>query len=279
MGNYYFVKVPRENEYTAESAVSLFSGLLNLEKPGILSRLLGKKVASISFEIGSFSQQIFFGVFVPESLFSYFESQLLASYPSAVLEKMRDPLLYGHPEFISGSKSDNKGIPKLVRDDNFYFGQMVSGNSYLYPLKTYRDFKNVDPLAGILGVLSKLKANDYALVQLILSGAGSWQSYAQNLIKKGIVDEKGYVRKRTDERQISEKISQAGFRCTINLLASSQAVLSSLAGAFGTYSRPDGNSLKLKKPNLLTKNRVLNSIKNRTPSKDQILNVAELASL
>jgi len=257
----YKILVPRESEYNPESAVSLFSGLLNLDRPSVIKQLFGKKSAYISFEIASIAQLICFSVRLPKAIYPHFESQIIASYPHSIIEKVNDP------------------VEKIINQSTLYIGQMIPGSYEYYSLKTYKDFKEVDPLAGLLGVFSKCKADEFALVQYILTSAGNWQSYAQQLIEKGVTTADGHIKSRTDERQLNEKISQSGFNTTINVVGSSPAILSSLSGAFGTYSRPDGNSLRLVKPNVLAKKKVLKSIKDRIPSKNQVLNVLELASL
>ena len=54
---------------------------------------------------------------------------------------------------------------------------MKLNGTYLYPIKTYSEFKDVDPLASLLAVLSKAQPNDRIVIQYLLNPVGSgWQS-------------------------------------------------------------------------------------------------------
>ncbi|NIT03940.1 hypothetical protein GTO10_03340, partial [Candidatus Saccharibacteria bacterium] len=65
-------------------------------------------------------------------------------------------------------------------------GQMVQSTSYYYPIKTYKDFTDVDSLSSVLAVMSKAGEKDYSLVQIVLQKASSgWQSSAQKAVTKG----------------------------------------------------------------------------------------------
>ena len=131
--------------------------------------------------------------------------------------------------------------------------------------------------------MAKAKPNDFFLFQTVLSAApSSWQRGAKKILEKGILDAEGTMHPHPDKSIIEEKINQVGFKVGIRLMAASEELLSSLAGSFGVYSRADGNSLRLAKPRLWQKNRLLKSILERsltlTP-RFQFFNVLEVASL
>lgn len=90
----------------------------------------------------------------PTAIVPYLESQILAQYPLAVISEE------------AGPKIDWQKVK---------FGQMQSRKSYYYPLKTYQAFKEVDPLSGLLGVMSKAQPEDFFLVQILLAKPGRWQ--------------------------------------------------------------------------------------------------------
>ena len=257
------LRVPRENEYTPEVTASLLSSLARGGRTSFWGKLKGKTGVNLSLEIACFGQTIHFFAVVPQNQAAYFESQLVAAYPTAVLEKKKEYLEIGNWKLE--------------------IGNLVQSAPYYYPLKTYKDFTDVDPLSSILGVMAKAKPEDLFVVQFILSSAGSgWQRGARKILEKGITDAEGSFRPHPDKSIIEEKTNQVGFKIGIRLLAKNEELLSSLAGSFGVYSRADGNSLKLTKPRPWQKKRLLDSILNRnltlTP-RFQFLNILEVASL
>jgi len=163
------IKIPRENEYTPESAANLFSGFSKtLSSLSFLNRLMRKESEPLILEIASHQQGIHFYAVVSEELKSFFESQILGAYPLAVLNHVPDYL---------------QNWPK----ENLKVGQMVQSTSYYYPIKTYKDFTDIDSLSSILAVMSKAGENDLLLIQIVLQKASSgWQSAAQKAATRGI---------------------------------------------------------------------------------------------
>lgn len=255
------LKVPRDNEYTPENMAACFSGLAHLPGVSFFSRLLGKKPTILSFEIGCFDQRIHFYVVSPLSLVPYLESQILAQYPLCLIEKAKEFSL-------------NFSRLKLA--------QMVLTSAYYYPLKTYLEFKEVDPLSSILGVMSKARPTEEFLVQTLLRRAGDWQEKARILLQKGKEVEPGKTIAYPDKGIIGEKISQPGFATIIRIAASSDSLLSSLSGAFGAFTRGDGNSLSLRKPQFWQREKFEKAVRERSfaySPKYQVLNIEELATL
>lgn len=255
------IKVPRENEYTPENMAACFSGLANLPSASFFNRLFGKKPAVLSFEIASFDQAIRFFIVSPEPLVSYLESQILAQYPLAVMESVKE---------------------SSVMTKEMDAAQMVFTNSYFYPLKLYHQFQDVDPLSSLLGVMSKAGPKDKFLVQVLISRAGNWQDKARALVEKGREIEPGRTIAHPNKGVIEEKINKPGFATVIRIAASSPSLLSSLNGAFGAFTRGDGNALRLKRPKFWQKEKFKRAISERSFAfhpRFQVLNVEELATL
>src|SRR3989344_6021411 len=120
------VKTSRTGEESPEAMVQFLSNLVSFAIP-------------ITLEIGVIDQTIHFYISVPQTLTTFIESQLVSQYPKALFLKTRgDPL----SEILSNR-------------NNLTFGQMKISSGYLYPLRTFRDFKDVDPMSSLVSVLSK----------------------------------------------------------------------------------------------------------------------------
>jgi hypothetical protein len=260
------LRVPRENEYTPEVAASLLSSLARGARTSFLEKLKGRAGVNLALEIACFDQTIHFFTIVPTNQASYLESQLVAAYPLCTLEKQKDYL--ANFQFSSF---------------NSQWGQLVQSAPYYYPLKTYQDFTDIDPLSSVLGVMSKAKPEEFFLVQFVFAPAGSgWQRGTRKILEKGVVDAEGNREPLPDAKIIEEKIGQVGFGTAVRLVASSEQLLSSLVGSFGAFSRADGNSLKLVKPRVWQKAKFLKSILNRNfafAPRFQVFNILELATL
>jgi len=259
------IRIPRENEYTPESAANLFSGFSKtLSSQSIIQRLLRKQSDPLILEIACHQQGIHFYATVSEELMSFLETQILAAYPLAVLNRVPDYL-----------QNWNKETLKV--------GQMVQSASYYYPIKTYKDFTDVDSLSSILAVMSKAGENDLFLIQLVLQKAKSgWQSSAQKAITKGIQISEEEKQSLPGESLIKQKIEEGGLKVGIRVAASSDSLLRSLVGGFTPLTRGDGNSLVFQKPSLFKKNKLKNIILAHQPGylpRYQIFSVSELATI
>ncbi|HUS60004.1 MAG TPA: type IV secretion system DNA-binding domain-containing protein [Nevskiaceae bacterium] len=259
------IKIPRENEYTPESAAALFAGFTEtLSSRSFLDRIRCRQPEPLILEIACFKQEIHFYVVLSQAMLPFFESQTLAAYPLAVLTPS--------PNYLADWDKKNLGV-----------GQMVQSSSYYYPIKTYKDFTDVDPLSAILAVLSKTSENDKLLIQFVLQKASSgWQTRARKAVERGIKISEEERQPLPGEELIKQKIGESGLKTAIRIAASSKNLINALAGSFASFTRGDGNSLVFHKPNRLIKEKFKRAILNRqavfTP-RFQILAVSELASL
>jgi hypothetical protein len=262
---------PRDSEETPEAAAQFFAALPYL-KSTLWQRLAGTPTP-ITLEISTINQITYFLMIVPQEVQSYIESQLTASYPKIIISPIRDYI----------------PLPENLKHPSY--GQLVLSAASYFPLKTYQDFKDVDPLATVLGTMAKAQPNDFMLVQILVSPApGNWQSKGISAIEKGVPvigGEPGETKPHPQKDLIDKKVSETGFRTGIKVLTDantktrSQQLLKNLAGSLGSFTIGEGNSLSLKTPTL-RKTQFLNSIYSRTlrkTPKGNYLNISELATL
>jgi len=178
------IRVPKDSEETPEASSAFLSVFSNYKTPFLQSFLRGKK--AISLEIILDNQLVHFCASVEKEQEAYFLSQLTAQYPKALVNKTND--------YLSGLPGKD-----LASSKEAAFGQLCLSSPYYFPLKTYQDFKDVDPLSSILGVLAKAAPTDKAIIQYIFVPApASYSRSAQAVIDKGIPyrDEMGRMQKK-----------------------------------------------------------------------------------
>jgi len=259
------IRIPRENEYTPESAAALFTGFTKtLSSPSFLEKLRGRQPEPLILEIACHNQQIHFYAAVEKDTLPFFESQILAAYPLAVITPSKDYLVeYAQKDLA--------------------FGKIHQTTAHYYPIKTYKDFTDVDPLSQLLGVMSKAGKDDLMLVQYVLQKTSSnWQKTGRKAAERGIVISETERKALPGEAIIKEKISETGFVVSIRIATSSTAFLKALAGSFAAFDRGDGNSLGLQKPSFLRKDRLKKAVFNRQSSfssRFHIFSISELATL
>jgi hypothetical protein len=262
------IKVPKDSEETPEAAAALFASLSNLSS-SLWLKLLAKEKC-FSFEIALFQQTIRFYAAVESDFEPYFISQLTAQYPKAVITRVKDYVV-------------NWNLKKAA------FGQLVLSKPYYLPLKTYKDFHDVDPLSSLLGTLAKSGPDDKALIQLSLVPApASYTGAGRKVLDAGVLTlDKEHIRSHPQSNLIQQKISQKAFKTSLKILAisqdqiSSQAFLSHIAGSFGNLTSGEGNSLILKKPKIF-KQKLITSVLNRQfkpAPKYHYFNIEELATI
>jgi len=257
------VRLPQENEFTPESMSSLLSNFTQFTPGSFLDKLLKRKKTLASLEIVLQNGQVRFYVAIPTKSIEFFRSQILAQYNSAIINSAKE---YLNPDV------------KVT--------QMGLSRSYYYPIKTAKDFKEVDPLNSVLSPLSRsIKSDDFFVFQILLAAASrSWQHSILSTIQNGIlVDKEKNIRTSHPDKAIFEqKIQYPGLEAQINLISNNTSLIEAVSSSFGTYTSPRGNYLKTQSTNFLSKNKIIHSALNRqfnTTLKHQILNVEELAAI
>src|SRR3972149_2663016 len=263
------IKTSRTGEETTEAMVQFLSSLTSLRKRIGFFWKLG---IPISLEIALFNQTIHFYITVPQNLKTFMEGQLTAAYPKSLIISSRDFL------------------PEVFEDkDNLSVGQLKLLAGHLYPIRTYHDFKDVDPLSSLLSALSKAQPQDKIVIQYLLYPIGSgWQRAGEKFATDKTKDAGGTVHTNPYSKVINQKISFHGFKTAIRLAVSSDSkersnhLLYEIANSYSSFNNPSGNTIGFKKVYLWQRGRLISSMLTRSrrfaPSR-QILNVEELATI
>ncbi|MCH7730533.1 DUF87 domain-containing protein [Patescibacteria group bacterium] len=253
------LKLPRNIEVTPEAAQTFLATLTQINAVSPIQRLLGTHPQPLALEIISVNQQIRFQITCDPDLAPFVETQIQSSYPLVIIENPQDPLLDVQTLAVFSLKT---------RQGNYY------------PIATYPAFQDIDPLSNILSVLAQTQEGEITVVQIALEAiGGSWQGKGQAMIEKGIKNAEGTYSPLPDESIIKEKISYPGFATSIRLASSSKKSLKELASAFGVFAKADGNSFSVKKSPFFKKDKEFTNLVFRKVTDNQILNIAELATL
>lgn len=260
----YQLAVPRDNEYTPEAAASIFSSLAHLRRPSWLGQWLHQEHGvRASLEVMVVGQKVHFFAAVSDEIADYFASQFQAAYPLAIISEQEDYL-------------------QDWEDLNLEVGRLVQTNTYYYPLKTYKEFADIDPMVLLLGVMSKAKAGEVMLFQITFTGAGEkWRIQAQKAVE-GFVRKDGTTIQIPAKESVAAKAAENGFWTSLRVASNDGGSLEAMASAFGSLNRGDGNGLSLRRPMFHQKNAMLRGLLDRnlsvTPG-HQVLTVSELATI
>ncbi|HSW88450.1 MAG TPA: DUF87 domain-containing protein [Candidatus Saccharimonadales bacterium] len=263
------VRTSRTGEETPEAMVQFLSSLLNLKKRVFYVYRTG---IPISLEMAVIDQRIHFYISLPAQYQAFVESQLAAQYPKVLISKVKDylPDVFKNPQTL-------------------YAGQLKLLHNFMYPIRTTVDFKEVDPMASIISILSKAQSGDVAVIQcLLVPVSNGWQRSGRKFIDTKKTDASGSAIPNPYTQVVTQKIAYNGFKVAIRIVVNSETLersnhyLHEIAHSFASFNNPSGNGLVLRKPILWQKNRLLNAIlyrqKKFMPMR-QILNVAELATM
>ena len=253
------LKLPRNTEVTPEAAQNFLAALTQINSVSFLQKLTGVKPQPLALEIALINQQIQFQITCDSAIAPFVETQIQSNYPLVIVEKAQDPI-FAAQKLSAISLNLKKG-------------------SY-YPIAVFTGFKDVDPLASVLSVLSKASPDEIALVQYALESAGSsWQAKGASYAEKGTKNEDGSYSPRSDQNIIKEKISYPGFNVSVRLAANTNETLRELTSAFGVFTRADGNSFSTGRGGIFGKGNPLKGLVERQVSDNQILNIVELATV
>ncbi len=263
------IRTSRTGEETPEAMAQFLTNLSNLRFRHLL---LFKRGIPVSLEIAIIEQLIHFYVSVPPAFQSFIESQLISQYPKASIVKTKDYL------------------PEILTDKTVFLGQLKLEHDFVYPLRTFVDFKEVDPLSSVISALSKNQKGDKVSIQYLLYPVGNrWQSIGKSIANSKTTDSTtGLTIANPYANLITEKVSYAGFKVAIRIASAAVSkerayqYLIEIANAYSSFNNPSGNSLRLYRPYLWQKDRLKKAMLDRSryfmPRK-QILNVYELATL
>ena len=268
------VKSSKTGEESPEMMTQVFSSLF----PGGHIphwKRLWIKVRTLSFEIASFNQSVHFYSVIPQSFRTFLESQITSQYPKILITEVPDYL------------------PHITRSKYLAIGNLMLASYFYYPIRTFKDFKDLDPLSSVIGVFSKFAKDESGLIQIVIEPPHfNWQHMVASMLAKGMPDPTPRAPDKTRpfplSRLIEEKVNHSGYRTYIRIAigaptqAQALSQMSNLAGAFGAFALGEGNRFILKRPRLFFKKMTLGKIikreKNHFP-RHQILNTMELATL
>ena len=265
---------PKTSEETPESMAHVFSSLYGGGHIPHWKRLW-IKVRTLSFEITSYQQAVHFYTVIPKSFQTFMESQLTSQYPHIHLHVSKDYL------------------PEVLKRPYLAIGNLQLAHQFYYPIKTFDEFKELDPLSSVIGVLAKFTPEETGLIQIVIEPPHfNWHSMVEHIIARGIPDPTPNAPTKTKPlphaKLIEEKLNHTGYRTYIRLLvgaASNQqalSLLSNLAGSFGAFAMGEGNRLILRRPRLFWKKVIFDRIVKREKShlpRHQIFTTHELATL
>lgn len=272
-GVLFEVRVPRGNEIEVGVAEQMFANLYGIGGVGSGIKKYLTVGNSVSFEMVGLPGEIRFFIHTPKKLADLVEKQVIGSYQDADIIRSQEYNIFGEKSKVA--------YASLVQTDEPY-----------YPIKVFEDFSG-DPLSNILSTLSKMEEGEGALVQLVITPAGSkWQKNGRKFVQRVEESNSDPEKKRMSVSQeqlqaISKKTSKIGFRTAVRIVAVAQDLdianmhLNNIVGAFDQFANPGINEFKKEKLNKLKGRDFMNDvIYRRTPLKGgSVLNIEELAGL
>ncbi|MBN1916232.1 DUF87 domain-containing protein [Candidatus Dojkabacteria bacterium] len=268
----YELRIPRSNEVEPQAADQMFSAFLGIgEKLEGIKKWFGSHI-SISLEIVAFPESIRFYVTVPKKLAGLVEKQVNGAYSSAEVTKA--------DEYNIFSTKSSVAYASLKLDNEDY-----------KPLKTYEDL-STDTVAAITTAMSKLNKGEALAIQLVLTPAGGeWRKTGKAFVSRvrsnNADPEKSKINVDEDVLSgIEKKAEKGGFHVAIRIVSVSstndfaKVNLDNVINSFDQFSKEGSNSFKkkkLKKDN--AKREFIHDFIYRVPTKDMVLNTAEVATI
>lgn len=243
------LRTARESVQTPEAAAQFLAAL-----PNPPHGLLKQWTAGTPFVLEFFNQgqTIYELVTLPESLVEYVSSQLTAAYPEILIKRLEhNPL----QEF-------SLDLPKSA-------GEVFFSAPSQYPIKTFRETGENDPLSTLLSALAKLIEGETALVQLyVRKSREKWKNKVRPAGGSSTEGVPASVLPATHQAAVSRKLALPSFEVSFRFLAQAATqeradqIVDSLATAL-TALQSETNSLVFKRP-LIGKKRLLRDILERT---------------
>ncbi|MBI4175005.1 type IV secretion system DNA-binding domain-containing protein, partial [Candidatus Berkelbacteria bacterium] len=167
------ILVPKNNERTPTAAEHLFAALHGIYRPDAVQN------EHLSFEIAAREKSIEFYVQCPVELRDFLEGQIYAQYPTVDIQEVAD---YARVD---------------LHDLKVASAELALTKPDVFPIKTFPNFE-VDPLAGITGVISKIGDQEQVWIQVIVRPlSDSWQNkgigYAA-AVRNGTLTQGSFIR-------------------------------------------------------------------------------------
>jgi len=174
----YSIKLPKdkpndqEKDFTVQEmreeiakGEAIFGSIGGLRaERGIKPWLFGRN-DHFSFEVVASKKLILFYLATPKDMARYFEQQIQAHYPEAVLEEVSDYNIF---------------LPQGA----IMAGYLKTIKSFILPLKTYNKME-VDPMNSVINVISKMSYDEGVAIQyLVRSSYSQWHRKVKNMVHK-----------------------------------------------------------------------------------------------
>jgi len=158
------ILVPKNNEKTPLAAEQMFAALHGIYKASAPYQ------EYLSFEIAARDKYLQFYTCIPTHLKDFVQGQIYAQYPNAEISEVDDYTLDEAERIKSGEL-------KICGAD------LTLVNKEVYPIKTFLNFE-VDPLAGITGVLSRVEKDEQIWIQILAKPVSDeWQTKGSSHIE------------------------------------------------------------------------------------------------
>lgn len=258
------LRTGRDALHTPETATQLFATIPKLRNQ-IWHQLQGTH-EHVSFELLLYNQTIYFLAYVPTRLVEYFKSILQSSYPEVMITPLEyDPITSFDPQQVHSFADQQSQYLAM--------GGLDLQHNQKYPLKSYLDFTDIDPLATVLSTMSKSNPYEKIVVQLVVAPDGEqWKhgslfSLFNPSSPSGTASDSGSA-SAGEQQLVTKKMAQRTLRTTLRIVASSpnpersQLLIETVSTAFQTITQSHGNNLILRQP-LWGKNSFLQAVINR----------------
>lgn len=226
------LRVGKDNQSSPEAVVQLCSALPAL-RDSLVANLLGQK-EHLSFEIWVEQQTIYFVCYMPVRLTEYLKSLLTSSYPEIVMTPLTGDIM---ENFTAEHGS------------HIVTGRIGLANKEYFPLKTFRDFPESDPLSPLFSTLAQVSSGDTVVLQYLVNPESqSWKNPLTTADPP-----------HPQQAMISKKTALPSVKGTIQfVVASSSAdrahlISESVGAAYQSLTQSDGNRLFLQKMHWLNK--------------------------
>lgn len=267
------IRMPREIEKSPkamEQFLATVHGLYNAPNDIGERYWEGQVTLWYSLELVSLQGDIHFYIHTPSKYKKIIQANLYANYPTVEIEQAED-YMDQFPETFSGLQDQGYDL---------WGSELVLAKEDAYPIRTYLQFENIeeamalDPIAGLLEVLSSLEPGENIAIQLIIRPTkDDWKIKAEKLVDelkhKGSKTIVGPIGEYTDRpirtpgetdilKAIEANVAKSGFETIIRYIyMAHQSRINpdfgrrAITSAFNQYSAQNLNSF-MRNPKITT---------------------------
>jgi len=178
------IRIPREvkkSPRAMEQVLNQIYSLRNIPENVVEKYVEGEVTLWFSLEIVSFGGEVHFFIRTPTKYKDIIESTIYANYQDTEVVEVAD--------YIDRLPAETTDLYKQGLE---FFGiELTLGLSDVYPIKTHMQFETlveeqaIDPIAGLIEILSKLKKEEQIWIQMLVSPADPmWKLKGKKLIQE-----------------------------------------------------------------------------------------------